>query len=319
MQTIKSKILGLFKSKKINVFLLFFLLAFSILVLTKLSKVYTATLTFDVNPINLDDTFVLINQDNAKLNITLETYGFDWLRYAINRPLLDIDFNTDIVKKDSSLIWSMSRGFANINKQFSKEKKIISINPDTLSFKYDSNSIKYVPIVLHANIKYAPGYNTLDVVKTKPDSIKLIGPSSILRKIKKIDTDNLDVLDVKANINKRLALQLDSIGNKVKTNLKQVQLEVKVSKFSEGVVSLPIEVVNVPEGITLNYFPKQISLSYATSLENFKNISAQDFKVVCNYKDAIDNSFLTPNLVKQPARVKNIRLLQQKIEFIIKE
>ncbi|WP_272022925.1 YbbR-like domain-containing protein [Olleya namhaensis] len=319
MQTIKSKILGLFKSKKINVFLLFFLLAFSILVLTKLSKVYTATLTFDVNPINLDDTFVLINQDNAKLNITLETYGFDWLRYAINRPLLDIDFNTDIVKKDSSLIWSMSRGFANINKQFSKEKKIISINPDTLSFKYDSNSIKYVPIVLHANIKYAPGYNTLDVVKTKPDSIKLIGPSSILRKIRKIDTDNLDVLDVKANINKRLALQLDSIGNKVKTNLKQVQLEVKVSKFSEGVVSLPIEVINVPEGITLNYFPKQISLSYATSLENFKNISAQDFKVVCNYKDAIDNSFLTPNLVKQPARVKNIRLLQQKIEFIIKE
>ncbi len=319
MQTIKSKILGLFKSKKINVFLLFFLLAFSILVLTKLSKVYTATLTFDVNPINLDDTFVLINQDNAKLNITLETYGFDWLRYAINRPLLDIDFNTDIVKKDSSLIWSMSRGFANINKQFSKEKKIISINPDTLSFKYDSNSIKYVPIVLHANIKYAPGYNTLDVVKTKPDSIKLIGPSSILRKIRKIDTDNLDVLDVKANINKRLALQLDSIGNKVKTNLKQVQLEVKVSKFSEGVVSLPIEVINVPEGITLNYFPKQISLSYATSLENFKNISAQDFKVVCNYKDAIDNSFLTPNLVKQPASVKNIRLLQQKIEFIIKE
>ncbi|PKG52409.1 MULTISPECIES: YbbR-like domain-containing protein [Olleya] len=319
MQTIKSKILGLFKSKKINVFLLFFLLAFSILVLTKLSKVYTATLTFDVNPINVDDTFVLINQDNAKLNITLETYGFDWLRYAINRPLLDIDFNTDIVKKDSSLIWSMSRGFANINKQFSKEKKIISINPDTLSFKYDSNSIKYVPIVLHANIKYAPGYNTLDVVKTKPDSIKLIGPSSILRKIKKIDTDNLDVLDVKANINKILTLQLDSIGNKVKTNLKQVQLEVKVSKFSEGVVSLPIEVINVPEGITLNYFPKQISLSYATSLENFKNISAQDFKVVCNYKDAIDNSFLTPNLVKQPASVKNIRLLQQKIEFIIKE
>jgi hypothetical protein len=319
MQTIKSKILGLFKSKKINVFLLFFLLAFSILVLTKLSKVYTATLTFDVNPTNVDDTFVLINQDNAKLNITLETYGFDWFRYAINRPLLDIDFNTDIVKKDSTLIWSMSRGFANINKQFSKEKKIISVYPDTLLFKYDSNSIKYVPIVLHANIKYAPGYNTLDVVKTKPDSIKLIGPSSILKKIKKIDTDNVDVLDVKANINKRLALQLDSIGNKVKTNLKQVQLEVKVSKFSEGVVSLPIEVINVPEGITLNYFPKQISLSYATSLENFKNISAQDFKVVCNYKDAIDNSFLTPNLVKQPTSVKNIRLLQQKIEFIIKE
>lgn len=319
MQTIKSKILGLFKSKKINVFLLFFLLAFSILVLTKLSKVYTATISFDVNPINVDDTFVLINQDNAKLNITLETYGFDWLRYAINRPLLDVDFNTDIVKIDSTLIWSMSRGFANINKQFSKEKKIISINPDTLSFKYDSNSIKYVPIVLHANIQYEAGYNTLDVVKTKPDSLKLIGPSSILRKIKTINTDNVNLLDVKANINKKIALKLDSLGDKVKTNLKEVQLEVTVSKFSEGVVSLPIEVINVPDGITLNYFPKQISLSYATSLENFKNISADDFKVVCNYKDAIDNSFLTPDIVKQPSSVKNIRLLQQKIEFIIKE
>jgi len=319
MQNFKLKIIGLFKSKKINVFLLFFILAFSILVLTKLSKVYTATLPFGINPINVDDTYVILNKDDAKLNITIETYGFNWLRYAIKRPKLDIDFNTDVVKLDSLFIWSMSRGYPNINKQFSKQKKIISINPDTLVFKYDTNNIKYVPIVLHANIQYAQGFNTLDNVKTIPDSIKLIGPSSILKNIKNVTTQQLDLDHVKTNVNTVLELELDSLSNKVKTNLKQVNLSVKVSKFSEGVVNLPIEIINSPKGKLINYFPKQIAISYSTSLDNFNAISANDFKVVCNYKDAIDNSFLTPEIVKQPDNVKNVRVLQQKIEFIIKE
>ncbi|QXP58247.1 CdaR family protein [Olleya sp. HaHaR_3_96] len=287
--------------------------------MTKLSKVYTATLPFGINPINVDDTYVILNKEDAKLNITIETYGFNWLRYAIKQPELDIDFNTDVIKKDSLLIWSMSRGFPNINKQFSKQKKIISINPDTLVFKYDTNNIKYVPVVINANIQYAQGYNTLDDAKIIPDSIKLIGPSSILKNIKNVTTQQLDLDNIKANVNTVLGLNLDSLSNKVKTNFKQVNLSVKVSKFSEGVVNLPIEIINIPRGKRINYFPKQIAISYSTSLENFNAISANDFKVICNYKDAIDNSFLTPEVVKQPDNVKNVRVLQQKIEFIIKE
>lgn len=319
MQKLKLKILGLFKSKKINIFLLFFVLAFSILVLTKLSKVYTATLAFKVKPKEVSDTHVIIKANNPELDITIQTTGFNWLRYAIKRPELDINFKTDVSKKDSTLIWSVSKGFSNINKQFGKEEKIISVNPDTLLFRFDVNDVKYVPIILNSKIQYAKGYNTLDTLRTTPDSIKLIGPSSVLKSISKVRTQQLELIDVKSNVNKTLLLQLDSLNKNIKTNLKHVNLSVNVSKFSEGILDIPINIINIPEGVKVNYFPKQVSLSFTTSLDNFNTIKAEDFKVICDYNEASGNSALVPKLAKQPKNVKNIRVLQQKIEFIITE
>lgn len=319
MQKLKLKILGLFKSKKINIFLLFFVLAFSILVLTKLSKVYTATLAFKVKPKDISDTHVIINSNNPELDITIQTTGFNWLRYAIKRPELDINFKTDISKKDSTLIWSVSKGFSNINKQFDKEEKIISINPDTLLFRFDVNDVKYVPIILDSKIQYAKGYNTLDTLKTVPDSVKLIGPSSVLKTISKVKTQYLELKEVKSDVNKTLLLQLDSLNKNIKTNIKQAKLMVNVSKFSEGVLDIPIQIINIPEGVKVNYFPKQVSLSFTTSLEKFNTIKSEDFNIVCDYNDASGNTTLAPKLIKQPNNVKNIRLLQQKIEFIITE
>lgn len=319
MQKLKLKILGLFKSKKINIFLLFFVLAFSILVLTKLSKVYTATLAFKVKPKDISDTHVIVNSNNPELDITIQTTGFNWLRYAIKRPELDINFKTDISKKDSTLIWSVSKGFSNINKQFDKEEKIISINPDTLLFRFDVNDVKYVPITLDSKIQYAKGYNTLDTLKTVPDSVKLIGPSSVLKTISKVKTQYLELKEVKSDVNKTLLLQLDSLNKNIKTNITQAKLMVNVSKFSEGVLDIPIQIINIPEGVKVNYFPKQVSLSFTTSLEKFNTIKSEDFNIVCDYNDASGNTTLSPKLIKQPNNVKNIRLLQQKIEFIITE
>ncbi|RAJ17123.1 CdaR family protein [Olleya aquimaris] len=316
---LKSKILGLFKSKKLNMFLLFLILAFSILILTKLSKTYTATIAFKVHAKHVNDTHVIVNSNATNLNITLETFGFKWVKYAFKRPELDISLKNEISKQDSTIVWSASKDFSTINNQFDKDVKIISIQPETLVFKFDINAVKYVPIKLDANIQYAQGYNTLDEVKTNPDSIKLIGPSSVLNQIKHIQTQKISLESVKNNINQNLLLKLDSLNRTVKTDLDRVNLSIKVSKFSEDIVSLPIEIINIPNGKSINYFPKQVSLSYTTSLENYKNITNQDFKVVCNFEEAIDNSYLTPYIVKQPKDVKNARLLQQKIEFIITE
>ncbi|WGD34789.1 CdaR family protein [Olleya sp. YS] len=319
MPELKSKILRLFRSKKLNMFLLFLLLAFSILILTKLSKTYTATLSFKVNAKHTNDTHVIVDAEAITLDVTLETYGFKWLTYAFKRPELDVNFENDISKKDSTIIWNTSKGFSSINNQFGKDVKVISINPEAVAFKFDVNDVKYVPIILDANIQYAQGYNTLDEIKTNPDSIKLIGPSSTLKDIQYIKTQKISLEDIKNNINQSLQLKLDSLNKTVKTNITRTNLSIKVSKFSEDIISLPIEIINIPKGKSINYFPKQVSLSYTTSLENYNNIANQDFKVVCNFEEAIDNSYLTPQIVKQPKDVKNTRLLQQKIEFIITE
>ena len=56
------------------------------------------------------------------------------------------------------------------------------------------------------------------------------------------------------------------------------------------------------------------------SLDDFKTISQNDFKVVCDYSKVINNqSLLVPELEKFPKTVKNAKINKQRIEFIILE
>ena len=137
MSPIRNKILQLFRSKKLNVFVLFFIISLTILILSKLSQNYQGTLVFKVKPTNIKETQVILNDSSNQLNITLDTYGFKWLRYAVSKPIVEVDLESDVILKDSILIWTEKKGFSNISKQFGKDIKVININPDSLVFRYN--------------------------------------------------------------------------------------------------------------------------------------------------------------------------------------
>ncbi|WP_336069048.1 CdaR family protein [Mesoflavibacter sp. CH_XMU1404-2] len=317
MSPIKNKISQLFKSKKLNVFVLFFIISLTILILSKLSQNYQGTLVFKVKPTNAKETQVILNDTSNQLKITLDTYGFKWLRYAVSKPIVEVDLESDVILKDSILIWTEKKGFSNISKQFGKDIKVININPDSLVFRYDINQVKKVPVKADLDVSFLQGFNTLDSIKVTPDSIKLIGPASLLKDIHFIKTKHKSFSDLKGNVDKPIQLVVDSISDEVKVESNMVQFHLEVSKFTEGVVTLPVTIVNVPEGIKINYFPKQITVKYATTINDFNSISEEDFKVECDYANSKNKSYLIPKIVASPKNVKNIRLQEQQIEFII--
>ena len=317
MSPIRNKILQLFRSKKLNVFVLFFIISLTILILSKLSQNYQGTLVFKVKPTNIKETQVILNDSSNQLNITLDTYGFKWLRYAVSKPIVEVDLESDVILKDSILIWTEKKGFSNISKQFGKDIKVININPDSLVFRYDINQVKKVPVKADLDVSFLQGFNTLDSIKVTPDSIKLIGPASLLKSIDFIQTKHKSFSDLKGNVDKPIQLVVDSISDEVKVESNIVQFHLEVSKFTEGVVMLPLTIVNVPEDVKINYFPKQITVKYATTINDFNSISEEDFKVECDYANSKNKSYLIPKIVASPKNVKNIRLQEQQIEFII--
>ncbi|MBQ0768683.1 MAG: YbbR-like domain-containing protein [Bizionia sp.] len=320
MTTLKSNILSAIKTRKINIFFLFFILAFAILVLTKLSKTYTNTIAFTVTPQNIPDEIIILNDSSHQLEITLKAQGFKWLKYYLKQPNLSIDFNSDVDKADSTYVWSRAKGFSNINEQFSKDIEIESINPETLTFYFDENAVKYVPVVPNVNITFAPGYDIMEKLSTTPDSIKVIGPESLLKELVVFKTRAIELKDINKPVHHSLKLDLDSLNTKMSLSQKEVLLKLDVKKFTEGTKEIPVEVINVPKNISLKYFPKTIYVSYYTSLENFNAIKKTDFQIICNYKDLKDNStFLTPVLTKTSKKAKTVRLHHEKVEFIITE
>lgn len=318
LRKIKSDILTGIKNKRINVFILFLLLAFIILLFTKLSKDYTNTINFSIEKINVPQEDVILN-NSTPLNITLKTHGFKWLTYYFSKPKITIDFSKDVYKKDNIFIWHKTKAYLE-NTQFDKQIELLNISPDTLFFKYDVNMVIKVPVKLNSNIKFSPGYNVSTPFVLVPDSIVVIGPKAIVSNIKKIETTSVLLKDVKSNVSETVKLKFPKNSSDLTFSNDNVLLKATVEKFTEGTLKIPVNIINVPDNIKLKYFPKEVNVSYYVSLSNFNGISAKDFKVVCDFSKAINNqSLLVPEIERFPETVKNIKINQQRIEFIIIE
>ncbi len=316
IKKIKSSILSSIKNKRINVFLLFFLFAFIILIFTKLSKEYTKTLALDIEKVNVPQEYIILN-DSSKINITLKTHGFRWLKYAVARPKIQIDFSQDVYKKGAIFEWSKSKAFLN-NTQFDKQVELLSMSPDTLRFRYGVNLIKKVPVKINSDLTYSLGYDISGKIKAEPDSVTVVGPNVLVSKIEFLETEKLSLTDVRSDLNKKIKLKLPDNQGDLQFSKKEVILKAQVEKFTEGTLKVPVTVVNVPAGVVLKYFPKTVSVSYYVSLGNFTSVTEKDFKVVCDYAKTSENqSFLIPELTAWPKTVKSAKVNQQHVEFII--
>ncbi|WP_239970648.1 YbbR-like domain-containing protein [Confluentibacter citreus] len=320
IRKLKKEILISIRNRKINVFFLFLLLAFIILIFTKLSNEFTNTITFDINKINVPQENVVLNDSNAKLKVTLKTHGFKWLGYYLSKPKINIDFSKDVIKTKSTFIWDKSKAYLYSDEQFGNKVELLNISPDTLVFKYDVNLVKKVPILLNTDVAFVSGFDVTGNYKLNPDSIVVVGPEIIASKVKSVQTEKLTLDDVKSNISSMVKLKLPKNNKDLKFSTNEIQVSATVEKYTEGTLKIPVSVINVPADMTLNYFPKEVIVAYYTSLKDFKAIKAEDFVVECDFS-AIENqqAYLTPKLTKISKLVKSAKVNQQRIEFIILE
>ncbi len=92
LNSFKSKILQSVKNKRLNLFGFFFLIAFLILVVTKLSETYVETIPFNVSYHNLPETNIITLDSTPKVNVTVSTHGFNLLSLSFYLKAYQLDF-----------------------------------------------------------------------------------------------------------------------------------------------------------------------------------------------------------------------------------
>ncbi|MEZ4796461.1 MAG: YbbR-like domain-containing protein [Flavobacteriaceae bacterium] len=319
MQVIKKKLSKLYKSKKVNVLIAFTLLALLFSLLSKLSKDYTKTISFKVEMLNVPQEHIILKDSLHKINVTLTTYGFNLLKYYFVNPKLQVDFN-NLKKTSDYYLWTKNNEFQNISNQLNTSIKINGISPDSINFSYDSYFGKLVPVVLTKDITFASGFDIDGSYILEPDSVKVIGAKAVIDTILKIETIALKLDDVNSEINTSISLKEPKGNSEIKLSQNKIAVKGKVKKFTEGSFLVPVMVTNLPENVNIKYFPKEVEVIFYTSLDYYKTISANNFRVECDYSILNEvNNKLIPKVVKQPDSVKNVRLEVKSIEFIIQQ
>ncbi|OUS01085.1 hypothetical protein A9Q86_08115 [Flavobacteriales bacterium 33_180_T64] len=220
--------------------------------------------------------------------------------------------------KDNTYIWLAEKGTYDLKQQLGQMVDIVSVKPDTLVLPYGILSFKKVPVVLKSKVNYASGYDALYGVKIRPDSVKIIGAEQEISKIDFVETIPFDLNEVKTNINEIVSLELLNASERLKLSEENIKITAEVEKFTEGTFEIPITILNIPNNVELNYFPKHIKVVYYLSLKDYKNIKVNDFRVECNYNDIskTEKSFFVPKLIVSSDKVKSARMKQNKVEYI---
>ena len=319
LSNIKSKTTRLVKSRRLNVFGLFFLISFLILVVTKLSENYVETIPFNIAYKNLPETKIINLDSVPQISVTVSTHGFNLLSYYFQNKTYELDFENSTYIKDKSYVWLANTGTYNLQQQLGNAVNIISVKPDTLRLPFGTMSVKKVPVELDAKIDFVTGYDTIEGITMSPDSVKVIGAEEALVDINSISTKPLRLEQIKNKVNRTVELEFDSNPKRLKLSNDQINVSAEVEKFTEGNFEIPVTIVNLPKDIEINYFPKHIKVSYYLALKDYKDIKPIDFTIECDYEEVqtSGDSFFKPRLIVHSNKIKSTKMKQNKVEYII--
>lgn len=298
----------------------FLLLAFMFLVVTKLSKKYTETLQFKVELINTPDD-LYFNQDSLPhISATVNTLGFNYLASVVSRNVIKLDFKSFFSLEQNYMYCSTANLKSLIASKVGSNAVVEIIKPDTISVPYAKLISKTIPVKLKSDLKFAQGYQLFKPITINPSSVTIVGALNQVSEIEEIETIVLSKKDVAKSFTQSVDL-INPNNSVVKINPKQVGIEVVVEKYTENVVSVPIDFIGLPNNVKVNYFPKRVDVYYEVSLSDAQRVVPELFEVICDYNSiALNNvAVVTPILYKQPEFVRNARLKLKEVEFIIIE
>lgn len=319
LKGIQSLFSEIFKRKKINVFLLFFLISFVVWTLVKLANTYTDTIVMKVVYTNLSDDKILLGSEESTLQAQVKTTGFRMLGQKIFTKEVEVDLNK-VSKANAENTFYVLADDA-LNKHLYQEIEFLKVSPDTLFFTLGKNKTKQVPVIHQLALEFEKGYNLYDSLRVDPKFIEISGPEDIVDDVKVVYTEIKQLENISTDIDLKLQLVKNDSLKRINYSQATVNAVAKVDKYTEGKLSIPLHVQNLPQGYSIKLFPKEVSVTFTTNVSDYNEITQNDFTIYCDYNDIKNTnaSFFIPKLAKFPKSLKSYRIENKKINFLIKK
>ncbi|MEL6811919.1 MAG: hypothetical protein AAFP76_11335 [Bacteroidota bacterium] len=306
-----------YKTSKLKTFLFFLLLALVFWTLTKLSKESTATINTYLAYTNLP-SMVSVSKDSAKeISFDLSANGFALLSYKLKEPTLEIDVSKYYVEGDTLVKISNVDLEKIISGQLDNNSEVSNLSFNGLEIGLDVIVSKKVPVEFMSELGFKNGYKLVKAPELSPDSVLVSGPSEAVMAVNVIRSDVFVAKNISDHREEELRL-IPPANNEITLSEETVAVLLTVEEFTQKQITLPVEMVNPPKDVTIKLIPETISVSFDVSVSRFNSISANDFRVVCDYrsKSSAEN-IMVPKLIVQPEGLYRTELSTKKIEYLI--
>ena len=194
----------------------------------------------------------------------------------------------------------------------------MSQKPDDDGYEsYEQYESKKVPVELKLELDYKSGFDSFNEYKLSKDSIMITGPNSLIDTINMIQTHKLVLNQIDSEINAKIRIKPPENSNITHSDT-ELDFQLKVEKFTEESIKVPITIVNIDDNMKINYYPKVVSVLYRVSIREYKSVNPMDFRVECDLNTINrDNSVLISSITKKPSNVRKCRIENNQIQYVI--
>jgi hypothetical protein len=307
-------------NRKIRIFLIFLFLTSIIWLIVALSKSYTTTSKIKIVYINLPANKLLLKKPVSEIEGVINATGFNLIKYKIKPPKISLSL-VESQKNGLKYYLLPNNQIISLTKKLESSSTLVKFLTDTIYVDLGNNITKKVPINSKLKINFKLGYNFIEDLKTIPDSISISGPKRSLDSILEITTKSLELNEVYEQVNVQLQLNAPKWKN-VKMSAKTVTIKGEVDKFTEGKLIIPVTIINVPKGIKVTPFPKEIEVVYQAGLSHFNRINSSSFEVVFDYQQYENDTlvkYLSPIVEQKSDLISFLKVNPGQIEFLIQK
>ncbi len=258
----------------------------TIWLLNALSKNYTSVLEYPLVYTDFPEDKVFVGELPGHLDLQINAHGYALLRYRMFRKPVPISFDVSNYNlnpgQDSSRAYILTRYLRDhISRQLPTELQLLDIKPDTLYFQFAGKVTRLVKIQPDFEYTIVNQFTIKDKILLTPDSVKVTGPDLILDTLAFISTERLVLGELTKNFTDKVRL---SQKPELTYNISRVNCSIELERFTELQVTVPIEVLNLPDSILLQTFPSSINLSCKVGLSKYDRTENYPFRAVVDYE-----------------------------------
>ena len=302
---------------KLNVYIAFLLLAITTSVVGKLSSEYDRDITFNLTPVDFPTDKIIYNQSHDSVVLKLRANGFNLAKYYFSKPEMKISVKK-LKEIKNYFLWNQKENFLDTKLNFGSSVELLSISEDSILFFFDQYVSKKVPVKENVTINFESGYENFKTPVLIPDSVVVTGPKELLSDLKYLVTDSVNFEKINSDIKFNLNLINPDLDNLIFSD-NSIRYLLEVDQYTEETIKVPVNVLFNSDNSKFNYYPKELSIKYNISINDYVAVNPMDFKIECVYDSNSPNNISKAEISKKPSFVKNVRLNTDQIQIIILE
>ena len=310
-------------NQKFLTYLFFLLIAVAIWYLNALNKDYTANLRFAVKYTDLPEDKVLANTPPNYLFLTIQAQGFTLLKYRLGLILspimLEASYNTMRRKTNSpngEYYLTPQSMISRIAAQLRSDVDLKYISPDTLNFHFTETVRREIPVKPVLQLQFEKDFLPKGKMLVEPAIVTVTGPQTVVDTMQYVYTRAKAFRRLKNTLRTSIELQFIS---QLRYSASEVNIIQAIERHTAASIAVPIETINMPEGLTMRLFPGTVTVNCLVPVTDYEKLQPHLFRIVVDYNSTDNQSKVRATILRTPDYVTDVKFHPINVDFIIEK